>query len=501
MSIWHIEQYKPRPPIAQPSLESAYLEDSNRILPDLQAGFRIQSSDQARVPAPSYLFLENAARLPQMDPYAWGPAYEQVLQIREDRNKGIIPRLDSMSKRKGPENEDGYPMEEKPEYPQPIFGGIGGGPTLKKGKTAIYPEQIEKEPKKEESIKSESIQSESIKSESESIKSEAQSIASDLFGTDLFEDYQEDPKKIVFKEEYDRTQYMYEKRLTELEQKTGEEKQYMQLQLGMQEMDQKLNQLDKLLHQNIKNVVGSFDEQYIQLVKEFSSALERKVDVEFLQKIVDDLKKILNELTAQDGALSQQVLELKQQIANIQLIPGPPGPPGLQGLPGPQGPPGLQGLPGPQGLQGLPGPQGPQGRQGLQGSLEKVVVIKPDKLRSVVPYSGHSESKIDYSSDARMTTYNTSSSTQQNNRTPRISYAQVASSPTQLTPSSPMKGQSPSISTRTRAQKPTVTPEDKQRRIDLESQLDFRKKGLKGKKGQLSIPELERMVQNSDFRK
>jgi hypothetical protein len=432
MSIWHIEQYKPRPPIAQPSLKSAYLEDSNRILPDLQAGFRIQSSDQARVPAPSYLFLENAARLPQMDPYAWGPAYEQVLQIREDRNKGIIPRLDSMSKRKGPENEDGYPMEEKPEYPQPMFGGIGGGPRLKKGKTAIYPEEIEKEPKKEESIKSESI-----KSESESIKSEAQSIASNFYGTELFEDYESDPgKKYLLKEEYemDRAQYVDQEKFTQLEEKMGEEKQ--QIQLGMQQMKQQLNDLNELL-QSI-DVVGPFEERYQDLVNQFSIALEGKVNVELLRQIVDDLNTNLKQLNVQDGALSKQVLELKQQLANIQLIPGPQG---LQGLPGPQG---LQGLPGLQGLQGPRGGPGPQGKQGGQTTVIKV----DSKYKPSVFYSGSSESKIDYPQETRMTTYNQVSSTQTNNRPLPISYAKVTArgSPKKVTPpSSPMKGQSPSV--------------------------------------------------------
>ena len=71
-----------------------------------------------------------------------------------------------------------------------------------------------------------------------------------------------------------------------------------------------------------------------------------------------------------------------EQIAQIELLPGPQGP---QGEPGPQGPKGdkgdkgdtgeqgLQGEPGPQGLpgatgeQGPVGPAGPQGEQGIQG--------------------------------------------------------------------------------------------------------------------------------------
>jgi hypothetical protein len=424
MSIWHIEQYKPRPPIAQPSLESAYLEDSNRILPDLQAGFRIQSSDQSRPPAPSYLFLENAVRLPQFDPYAWGSAYEQVLQTREDRNKGLIPRLDSMSKRKGAENEDGYKMEEKPEYPQPIFGGIGG-PTLKKGKTAIYPEEIKKELKKEESIKSGSIQSESIKSESESIKSEAQSIATDWYGTDLYEDIESDPgQTYVLKKEYemDRTQYVNQEALNVLEEKMVEEKQYTQL--GMRQMKQQLNDLNVLL-QSI-DVMGPFEERYQDLVNQFSMALEGKVNVELLRKIVDDLNTNLKQLDAQDAGLSKQVSELKQQLANIQLIPGPPG---------------------------RRGPIGTSAKSTtvikLQSKLtpnvlsrSKTTAVGESKNR---PINSDVESKLDYGVETRVTTYTQLSSSHMNNPSPSFTQITARGSPTQVTPiSSPMKGQSPS---------------------------------------------------------
>ena len=56
--------------------------------------------------------------------------------------------------------------------------------------------------------------------------------------------------------------------------------------------------------------------------------------------------------------LQQQIVELRNQIANIQLIPGPQGP---------QGPQGDQGPPGPKGEIGSPGPEGPQGDQGPAG--------------------------------------------------------------------------------------------------------------------------------------
>jgi hypothetical protein len=52
---------------------------------------------------------------------------------------------------------------------------------------------------------------------------------------------------------------------------------------------------------------------------------------------------------------------LQQQIANIQLLPGPQGPQGEQGIQGPQG---IQGEPG---SKGDTGEQGPAGETGLQG--------------------------------------------------------------------------------------------------------------------------------------
>lgn len=85
---------------------------------------------------------------------------------------------------------------------------------------------------------------------------------------------------------------------------------------------------------------------------------------------------------------------VEEQIANVELIPGPQGPQGEQGpagqdgkdgqdgaaftydmfteeqlaaLVGPQGPEGIQGPVGPQGEQGIQGEQGPQGEVGPQG--------------------------------------------------------------------------------------------------------------------------------------
>lgn len=53
--------------------------------------------------------------------------------------------------------------------------------------------------------------------------------------------------------------------------------------------------------------------------------------------------------------------ELRDQIANLNLIPGPPGPAGPTGVPGPSGEPGAAGIPGPTGEPGPSGAPGPAG--------------------------------------------------------------------------------------------------------------------------------------------
>lgn len=62
--------------------------------------------------------------------------------------------------------------------------------------------------------------------------------------------------------------------------------------------------------------------------------------------------------------LSKRVDELTEEIADIQLTPGPQGP---QGEPGPQGPKGDKGDAGEPGPKGDAGEQGPQGEQGPAG--------------------------------------------------------------------------------------------------------------------------------------
>ena len=65
--------------------------------------------------------------------------------------------------------------------------------------------------------------------------------------------------------------------------------------------------------------------------------------------------------------LQQQVDQLRTQLQNLQLTPGPQGPAG------PEGSAGLQGPAGPQGPAGLQGPAGPQGPGGGVNGLSAAV--------------------------------------------------------------------------------------------------------------------------------
>jgi hypothetical protein len=111
MSIWNIVEYKPKVPQAQGNLRSAYTYEKDRKLPDLQAGFRIFGSDQDPNPANSFLYVENPVRLPQIDPFAWGPQYESILQVKEDHNQGFRATLDIPDLRRIPVSVNGVPLE------------------------------------------------------------------------------------------------------------------------------------------------------------------------------------------------------------------------------------------------------------------------------------------------------------------------------------------------------------------------------------------------------
>lgn len=68
-------------------------------------------------------------------------------------------------------------------------------------------------------------------------------------------------------------------------------------------------------------------------------------------------------------SLQKQVNQLKKDLVNIQLTPGPQGPAGPTGIAGPQGPVGSAGADGQQGSTGQTGATGPAGSTGSQGPV------------------------------------------------------------------------------------------------------------------------------------
>ncbi len=107
------------------------------------------------------------------------------------------------------------------------------------------------------------------------------------------------------------------------------------------------------------------DEQKSDFGKRFSSML---VDLLSINQDPD-----LCALCARIEAIR---LELKSDVSQIALTPGPEGPQGEQGPPGldagpgadgAQGPAGAEGPAGPQGADGAPGLDGPAGPQGAEG--------------------------------------------------------------------------------------------------------------------------------------
>src|SRR3990172_7796458 len=128
------------------------------------------------------------------------------------------------------------------------------------------------------------------------------------------------------------------------------------------------------------------DEVVIQELQTDVSAVKKKGE-----QNAAEIESMKGGLPAEAAARKTADEDLQNQLNNIQLTPGPPGPQGEPGPAGPQGPQGepgpvgaigpqgpqgevgLQGVPGSQGTQGEPGPvgaigpQGPQGEVGLQG--------------------------------------------------------------------------------------------------------------------------------------
>lgn len=90
-----------------------------------------------------------------------------------------------------------------------------------------------------------------------------------------------------------------------------------------------------------------------------------------LQQQLDMLREMVNADATENDATQSQVDALVQQVATIELTPGPQGergPEGPQGEVGPRGTAGAAGATGLQGLRGETGQQGPKGDTGAAGT-------------------------------------------------------------------------------------------------------------------------------------
>lgn len=93
-------------------------------------------------------------------------------------------------------------------------------------------------------------------------------------------------------------------------------------------------------------------------------------DFDTLKEVADWIKSD----TTGAAKMQKDVADLRDEVKNIELTPGPRGEQGIQGETGPQGPAGPtgpqgpKGDTGPQGIQGEQGPEGKQGERGPQGN-------------------------------------------------------------------------------------------------------------------------------------
>ena len=103
------------------------------------------------------------------------------------------------------------------------------------------------------------------------------------------------------------------------------------------------------------------------------SELEEILKTVHVESAQNDNSEIIKRLAALEAKLEIDASQFatKEELQNISLTPGPPGPKGDRGDPGPQGVPGEigpQGLQGERGQDGQPGPRGERGEQGPAGS-------------------------------------------------------------------------------------------------------------------------------------
>jgi hypothetical protein len=105
--------------------------------------------------------------------------------------------------------------------------------------------------------------------------------------------------------------------------------------------------------------------------------------VAFAKKGDDDKDKDSDKGKKGKKGLKHRVDALEQELANIELTPGPQGEQGIPGPVGPKGPAGSDGTNGEDGATGAQGPQGPQGETGATGAEGPQGATGPQGLAGV----------------------------------------------------------------------------------------------------------------------
>lgn len=128
-SIWNIEEANPRPVQEQPNSD-IYVFNTDRTLPDLTAGFRVQDgTERFTYPNPSFLYSDDGIR---GDLFGSVSAEQQDFWIdKRIRTDGQVPKVDCPSLRSVLTTEDGVPIQQVVRDPGAVASNNPNDPYFK----------------------------------------------------------------------------------------------------------------------------------------------------------------------------------------------------------------------------------------------------------------------------------------------------------------------------------------------------------------------------------
>lgn len=130
-SLWNIEERNPRPVNAQ-SASTIYVHNTDRRLPDLLPGFRIQDADRFTYPQPSFLYIDDGIR----GGFTAGSSSEQqdIWIDKHIQTVGFAGHLDLPTLRNIRVTDDGIPTQQVVRDP-----GAWAGPDVNDRTPSITP--------------------------------------------------------------------------------------------------------------------------------------------------------------------------------------------------------------------------------------------------------------------------------------------------------------------------------------------------------------------------